>query len=545
MQINHIKNKILLIILLIELIILITGCSSNTDIQLNGIGYIKGMVHIPGINPVIENDDINIKGNNEEKNIDLNIIPMETAIFKPDEYIIKFNEVYTVNYINNQLLKGKGRVIQKLDNKYTYKIKINKGILNDLINSPYISYIEPDYMVQIQTIPNDTEYYKQWNLKMLGLESTWETNKGSDKVIVAVIDTGILPDHPDLKKNIIEGYDFIDNDSNPTDTSPGFSHGTHIAGIIGAITNNNQGIAAINWNVKIMPVRVIGPEGSGGYSTLISGIRWAVDNGANVINLSLAGTADSNSLKDSIDYAIENNVSVIAAAGNNGSTPILYPAQYPEVISVGAVGPTKLKAYYSNYGPNLDLVAPGGDSSIYSENYNTILSTAGYMNLNGQITHQYNWAQGTSMATPHVTGIVALLYSVGINDPIFIEQLLKDTADDLGQPGKDYEYGAGLVNINAALNIPELSINIESVKVFIISEEEEFIIENTPNISPEKDGKFILQAPPGKWSIIGWIDINNNQTIDPGDYYDKIDNIQVESNVITENINLYLEKYRN
>lgn len=459
--------KTVFIILFIS--IFLAGCSRDTN-RRNDKVIVHGKIEIVELLESNRREELSTSQANTgiittshfEDN--LNTIPLETANFKPQEYIIKVNEEISENYLQNSVLKGKGQVINQISTDM-YKVKLNdkENEINNLIKNPLISYIEPEYLVHVQTTPNDPAFIQQWNLAMLGLESTWDNYKGSKDITVAVIDTGILPDHPDLKDNIVRGYDFIDHDNDPTDTDPEFSHGTHVAGIIGAMTNNNEGIAGVNWNVSIMPVRVINSEGSGDYSALIAGIHWAVDNGANVINLSLAGSVDSKSLRDAVKYAVDRNVTIVAAAGNNGSSPILYPARYPEVISVGAIGPTKERAYYSNFGPELDLVAPGGDNFIISHNYNTILSTAGYIS-NGNPIHQYTWAQGTSMATPHVSGIVSLLYSTGISNPEEIKHILKETAEDLGVEGIDNYYGAGLVNINKALQYVGLDHDYEDDK---------------------------------------------------------------------------------
>jgi serine protease len=454
------KKSSIIILALLSVSLLLTGCSNDSTRQ--ELFQIKGRVELSTLPAVMAVQDLRPRHpgqpdqreklaiNSVEEN--LFTLPLEAVQIKAREYIVKFNQDIDRAYLQKEILKGKGQILNRLRDNI-YKISLddeNRDIIKKLEENPLVSYIEPEYLVHIQHIPNDPGYAKQWNLKLLNLETVWQNWSGSKDTIVAVIDTGILPGHPDLAGNIIPGYDFIDDDNDPTDTNKEFSHGTHVAGIIGAMTNNQQGIAGINWQVSIMPIRVIGKEGTGDYSALIAGIYWAVDNGANVINLSLAGSMDTIALREAIQYAVQHQVTVVAAAGNNGSSPILYPARYPEVISVGAVGPTRERAYYSNYGPELDLVAPGGDSSILTEEYNTILSTAGYMDNNTAV-YQYTWAQGTSMAAPHVSASVALLYSAGITDPVEIQRLLRETADDLGSPGPDSFYGAGLLNIKRAL----------------------------------------------------------------------------------------------
>ncbi len=504
-------KKVIISFLLLFITLLATGCSnaqSSNQIIVNGIVELPGLIETNSIvSKFINTHTETLATTNYTKQI--NTAPLRTANFNPEEYIVKFQEDMDINYIKETIFKGQAKVINMIA-KDMYKVKLeneNNALINSLQNNPLISYIEPEYLVHIQAIPNDPAFLQQqWNLKILGLETTWDTVKGSQDITVAVIDTGILVDHPDLQGNITKGYDFIDDDNDPTDTDPDFSHGTHVAGIIGAVTNNNEGIAGINWNIKIMPIRVIGPGGSGGYSALIAGIHWAVDNDADIINLSLAGSVDSASLKDAVNYAVDHNVTVVAAAGNNGSSPILYPAQYPEVISVGAIGPNKERAYYSNYGPNLDIMAPGGDNSVSSHNYNTILSTAGFMN-NGTPTYQYTWSQGTSMATPHVTGLIALLYSQGINTPEQVVSLIKDTADDLGIAGPDDQYGAGLININKALQISgqddynndDSSENGQDIIRIIATHHD--TKEQVTTSTDKRSRKFSLALTEGNWNI--------------------------------------------
>ncbi len=506
------SKKVIILFLLFFIVLLATGCSKNA--QSSNQVIINGTVELPGL---IKTSTIGTKPINAHVNTlaptnkaeDLYTVPLRTANFSPEEYIVKFSKDIDINYIKDTILKGQGKIINTIA-KDLYKVKLddkNQNLMNSLQNNSLISYIEPEYLVHIQTTPNDPAFsQQQWNLKMLELEKTWDTIKGSRDVTVAVIDTGILINHPDLQGNITKGYDFIDHDNDPSDTDPDFSHGTHVAGIIGAMTNNNEGIAGINWDIKIMPIRVIGPGGSGGYSALIAGIHWAVDNGAQIINLSLAGSVDSTSLSDAINYALDHHVTVVAAAGNNGSSPILYPAQYPEVISVGAIGPNKKRAYYSNFGPNLDIVAPGGDNSISSHKYNTILSTSGLM-TNDTSTYQYTWSQGTSMATPHVTGLIALLYSKGINTPQEVKQLIKDTADDLGIAGIDNQYGAGLININKALEATgQNSYNSDdstkskpdTVKIYATNHDTK---EQVTSSADKTSMKFSLTLTEGKWNI--------------------------------------------
>ncbi|MFP4662345.1 MAG: S8 family peptidase [Halanaerobiales bacterium] len=527
------KNRQIILIIMILITVLVTGCSNDDDekqIVINGIVQLPDSTtdNLETNNRGTVSNTISTLSNNVPE--DVFTSPVKTAYYNPQEYIIKFTEDIDREQLENQILKKQGKVLNSIASDM-YKVKLSdqdNEFINSLQSNPLISYIEPEYLIHIQAMPNDPAFLKQqWNLKMLDIEKTWDSTRGSRDVTVAVLDTGILPEHPDLQGNITKGYDFIDHDDDPTDTDPDFSHGTHVAGIIGAVTNNSEGIAGINWDISIMPVRVIGPGGSGGYSALIAGIHWAVDNGANIINLSLAGSVDSTSLREAIEYAINNNVTVVAAAGNNGSTPILYPAQYPEVISVGAVGPTKERAYYSNYGPNLDIVAPGGDNSVTGHDYNTILSTAGYMD-NDTTVHEYTWAQGTSMATPHVAGLSALLYSNGINNPSEIKKLLKDTSDDLGPAGEDNEYGAGLVNINRALKISDSTDddfadnNSDLIKILATNPRTN---KQVTAYADEESRRFSLTLSEGSWTVsatnsyyTGQIDI-----VVPGD-----DNIIIE-----------------
>lgn len=315
--------------------------------------------------------------------------------------------------------------------------------------------------------PDDPLYGAQWSLPLARVPRAWARSRGSERVVVAVLDTGKL-DHPDLAGRWLPGYDFISssdsagdgNGRDPDPTDPGSIsgdssglHGTHVAGIVGAHDNNGMGIAGVDWNCKLLPVRVLGVKGGrGSDSDIADGIRWAAglhvkgvpDNPtpADVINLSLGGRGGSSALQDAIDDAYDHGVIVVAAAGNQADDASKYaPAGLRHVITVGATNRDGLQASYSNRGPRVDLMAPGGDLSDGSGG--GILSTLGADN-------EYGWLSGTSQAAPHVSGAVALLR--GIDPTINADdalRILQASADPAGQC--DSGCGAGLLDADAAL----------------------------------------------------------------------------------------------
>ncbi|MEO1163563.1 MAG: S8 family serine peptidase [Chloroflexota bacterium] len=246
--------------------------------------------------------------------------------------------------------------------------------------------------------PNDPRYGEQWAFPVVGLPEAWGTLPGRT-VTVAVIDSGICANHPDLQGRITAGYDFVDDDNDPNDT---FGHGCGVAGVIAANTNNGIGIAGIAPNVQIMPLRVLDNLGLGSYSNIANAIIYAVDNGADIINLSLAGPTSSVMLEAAVAYAVDSGVVVIAAAGNFGQPNAFYPAAYPSVIAVASIDPVTFeRSSFSNYGADVDVLAPGRD----------ILTT----NLVGD----YEFVSGTSFAAPIVAGITAM--SEALNTPLNTE----------------------------------------------------------------------------------------------------------------------------
>ncbi|HLO33511.1 MAG TPA: S8 family serine peptidase, partial [Anaerolineales bacterium] len=219
-------------------------------------------------------------------------------------------------------------------------------------------------------------------------------------------------------------------DNNPQDDN---GHGTHVAGIAAALCNNGTGVAGVSWGARLMPVKVLNAAGNGTYADVADGIIWAADHGAQIINLSLGGGNSSQMLQDAVDYAAAKSVVLVAAAGNAGRNSVFYPARYPNVIAVAATDPSNAHAGFSNYGPDVDLSAPG--VSIYS----TFPGGYGYNN-------------GTSMATPFVSGLAAILRGIpGNSSPTLIASQMESTALDLGSPGMDDFYGYGLIQMDAAI----------------------------------------------------------------------------------------------
>jgi subtilisin family serine protease len=318
--------------------------------------------------------------------------------------IIQFTPDSTQQQRNEYIRSVNGRSRRNIDKLDTYIVTITGDedpeiLLEMLPRSDIVLQVELDYGIGTAQTPNDPRYGEQWGLPVVGAPEIWaKLPANAPQITIAVIDSGICAAHPDLAGRLVTGYDFVDDDNNPAD---GAGHGCNVAGVIAAVTNNGIGMAGTAPNVRIMPLRVLDNNGLGSYSDVAAAIVYAVDNGAQILNLSLSGPQLSQTLATAVQYALSRNVTVIAAAGNYGTPQVYYPAGIPGVIAVGSIDPNLQRSSFSNFGAHVRIFAPGRD----------ILATT----MNGD----YDAVTGTSFAAPMVAGLMAM--SRALNVPLYTE----------------------------------------------------------------------------------------------------------------------------
>jgi serine protease len=372
-----------------------------------------------------------------------------------------------------------------------------------LRRQPEVEWAQPNYISRLHSIPNDPGFSDQWNFELMNLPRAWDINPGGNaSVLVAVVDTGAnatsgmtsfrlwtgsrfenvsvpLGANPEVPAGrVLQGRDFTILGGPVRDLQ---GHGTHVAGTVLQETNNRVGQAGIAYNARLLPLKaclgfwdvqiVLGQLGIPGFlsdggcdSAGVAGaIRYAADSGAQVINVSIGGPSPSPIYLDALRYAVQRGAFVAIAAGNEAEegNPVEYPAAYAAqidgVMAVGAVGPSGKRAFYSNTGPHVEIAAPGGSeregqlakiyqTAVCERDYDPFLTLRPRFDRYCPVAHQ-----GTSMAAPHVAGVAALLYSQGITNPAAIEAAIKRFARDVGAPGRDNEYGFGLIDARAAL----------------------------------------------------------------------------------------------
>jgi len=342
-----------------------------------------------------------------------------------------------------------------------------------------VEYAEPDYMARLTYEPNDPYHNDghQWGPQKIFAPQAWDLCTGASNVVIAVLDWGVDLQHPDLATEMwtnpgeiagngidddgngyvddVYGWDFANDDHDPQDD---YGHGTHMAGIAAAATDNGVGIAGVAFNSSIMAVKVgDGTTGQAAYSDIAYGLMYAADNGAKVINLSLGAYAYSSFLGGAVSYAWDAGCVIVGAAGNNNKSDSFYPAAYDNVIGVSGTDQNDAKASWSNYnsyaGPyNVAVAAPG--VSIYSS----------YWNSGSTYAHM----SGTSMSAPHVAGLAALLFAQdGTRSNATVRAIIEETADDLGDAGWDQYYGHGRVNAYRAVIVqpPLTPVRVGGVSV--------------------------------------------------------------------------------
>ena len=370
--------------------------------------------------------------------------------FMDNELLVRF-QPETGLYRIDQMLNERGlklkRYLAQID---TYLVWTPPGqtlaLIEELRQKPEVLFAEPNFLSEATLHPNDPIYNDPTRVyapQRINAEAAWDITTGNANIIVAIVDSGINATHEDLAGRIISCgeaiCDFVNNDSDPSDDQ---GHGTHVAGIAAASINNGLGIVGIAPGVSVLPVKVLNADNQSDWATISAGIIFAADQGARVINLSLGGWSSSDTLLSAIRYAASKDALVVAAAGNAANSVPFYPAYYEETFAVSSTDRSDQLAASSNFGPAIDIAAPGED----------IWST--YWTTTTPIT--YTALSGTSMAAPHVGGLAALLFSskpnLGAAD---VRAIIQQSAVDLGTPGPDPYFGAGRIDAGAALALSQ------------------------------------------------------------------------------------------
>ena len=400
-----------------------------------------------------------------------------TMEFKAGEIIVKFKEGIPQARVQSLLLAEDVSILDEMDNLGLMLLSVPKGRelekAEELNRNPLVEYAEPNYVVQIadpiavephyglralDVEPNDPYYPSQWNLPKIEAPAAWDITTGSDKVVIALIDTGVDLYHPELKDKIwtnpgetpgndfdddgngyiddVHGWDFVNWDDEPRDDN---GLGTYVATIAAAETNNGFGIAGVSWGAEIMPVKVFDKDGRGYLYKIVGGIYYAADKGAKIINVDLATPNYSTSLENATTYAHNKGSLIVAPVGDCGDrcngleNPVTYPAALPHVLAVAATSQNDERMFFSGYGPYVDVAAPGE-------------------RISGFWLRDYVQYSTTVAAAAHVSGLAALIWSVNptlTNDEV--ADIIESTAVDLGEPGRDDKFGHGRIDASAAV----------------------------------------------------------------------------------------------
>lgn len=425
------------------------------------------------------------------------------AEFKAGEILVKFREDVSQTSIRRLLSTRNMGVLSETQGLGIVRVAVPVGReldkVEELKHDPLVEYAEPNYVVHTvaayegldrsdqpsgagigasttcsPVIPDDPRFPDQWNLDRIQAPSAWCITTGSRDVVIAVANTGVDLDHQELGAKIWTnpdeipgngfdddgngyiddalGWDFVNGDNDPHDE---YGFGTFVATVAAAETNNSFGIAGIAWGAVIMPVKVLNAQGSGQIYDLIKGIVYAADNGARIIDLSLTTRHYSKALQDAVTYAYSQDCLLVAPAGDGGDiNPVIYPAAHEHVLAVAAITRNDERPGFSGYGPYIDIAAPGED-------------------VPGFWGTRYGRISSTMVASPHVSGLAALIWSVNPTlTPDEVENVIEGTAVDLGDPGRDDYFGHGCIDANAAVRAAPHYLQVSPVSLLFLADAE-------------------------------------------------------------------------
>ena len=452
--------------------------------------------------------------------------------YKANELIVRYDH-YDYDTQSAELEAAGYKILDTIEVLNAYLVETNKSPTLLEMHLKGVASVEQNGMkyTSALNIPNDELYFAQWHYNQIRLPQAWAVTTGDRSIRIAVVDTGVATEHPDLKENL--DLDYAADFTSERTVEDYDGHGTHVAGTIGAVSNNGELLAGVMWDVELLPVKVFDAKGETSTWTIVNGMLYAAgllnQEGkpfnpypADIINMSFGG-GYSGFERDAVEQIYASGVIMVAAAGNEGLPIVSYPAAYPEVIAVGAVGQVVKNdpngftepplAGYSNYGAEIDVVAPGGagrlsNDFVWSTYPPAIHPTGGlYMGMGG-----------TSMASPHVAGVVGLMLSNGIpKDTEIIRDILRRTSMEIDLDGANHYYGHGLINAYWAVN------NVEEMRIIQGIRDGNKIVDIASEVSIEpKGGSFAIELVPGEYNLIAWVDVNKNNIIDAGDYYDEL-----------------------
>jgi len=379
--------------------------------------------------------------------------------YLPGEVLVKFRPGAAKADVEAVKARHGAKEIGSIDRLKVKVLKVRTAAVEDAVRrlnaEPGVLYAEPNYIVQALAVAPDDPYFggsyvgafesgSQWGPQQVYAPEAWSLSTGSASIIIAVNDTGVDASHPDLAGKLVAGTSYISGESELAD---GYGHGTHVAGIAAAATNNSAGIAGLGWDCKIMPVKVLDDTGSGSVSSVANGVIWAADHGAWVINMSYGGNSYSQTEQEALNHAYNQGCVLVAAAGNGGNRLINYPAGSNYVLGVGATTQTDALASFSNFNRSVTVAAPGVSIlSLLPVGESYLSRVYGY-------NTSYDFLDGTSMSAPHVAGAAALYLSyAGPASPLAVRQALERSADAAGgYTGWNPYFGYGRLNLYRAL----------------------------------------------------------------------------------------------